>query len=700
MEKLKQRIQIVLKKSGKKGVSGRDLKRNMHANQVNMVRRAIKELQRDGIVIQIQNRMFLVTEIGYIHAEIVSMHKTFGFAKSMRDQREYFIPGKFLKGALPGDRVIVRPFPTAGGALEGRVVSVPAYGASQVSGRLVQDGKQFWVLPDGMLHCPLAVQLGEQGDAAAGDKVVAKVVQRGVRHREHRVAVLASYGSADSAKACTDAMLASAGVTPTFGSNAEKSAVHISQRGIQPRDLIGRADYREQLAFTIDGADAKDLDDAIALEKHDDRYVLYVHIADVSHYVRFQTDLDREAFIRGTSIYFADQVIPMLPKALSNGICSLTPGEDRLTLTAVLTLGQDGKLLEYQFQKGVICSRIKGVYDEINQLFAGQETAELAQKYHTVRETLTSMKQLADILTANRRHRGAPDITTVESKLVLDQAGEVTEIVPRITGAAQRMIEEFMLTANEAAATMGMQKDLPFLYRIHPQPSVDKLLPLNTLLRLLGLYTTDLTPDVPPKVFAEILDEVRGTDLQAVVNHQILRTMCKASYAPKPMGHYGLALKNYTHFTSPIRRYPDLVVHRILSDVVSGDTTQQLDQRYEKYVMKAGKQSTHAEINAMRIERECEGYYKAEYMLRFIGQEFDGLISAVAPHGLYVVLQNTVEGLVPLDSLPGGPYDYDGMMEYRSSVSGGRYRIGDRVRVQCVKADVNNGRVDFALASQ
>ena len=505
-----------------------------------------------------------------------------------------------------------------------------------------------------------------------------------------------SHGSVDEVLACGHGILDPlAGIAAEFPFEVIDKAQYLQKRGIKSRDLEGRTDFRGDTIFTIDGADSKDLDDAVSLEKYEDCYVLGVHIADVSHYVHYKGEIDREAFYRGTSIYYANQVIPMLPKELSNGICSLNPGEDRLTLSAVLTLDLDGELIDFDFRKGVICSRVKGVYSEVNALLAGTANREIEEKYAEVRDKLLLMKELSDILERNKRRRGAPELETQESKIIVDDQGRAAEILPRTSGLAEALIENFMLTANEAAAVAGKMKEVPYLYRVHEPPAPEKLDQLNTVLRLLGLQTRSLSPNVKPKAMAEILEKAKGKDIAPIVNLQMLRAMSKAKYSESPLGHYGLALENYTHFTSPIRRYPDLMVHRVLSDLIAGEEIAEIRRRYTKYVVKAAKQATQTEINAMKLERDCEDFYKAEYMKTRIGEEFDGIVSSVASHGVYVELPNTVEGLIRAEDLPGGNYEFDGVMSFRNRFSGESYRVGQPVRVKCIAAQVSSGNIDF-----
>lgn len=696
------KVTVWVTKAGKSGLAWKDLchKLKIKNKQKDRLRSVLAEMAEQGQIIERKNRIYAVSALKLIPAQITRVNKTFGFAKTLPDETEYFISGKFLMGAMPQDKVLLKKIKGRGTSPEGEVVQVTAYGPGEFTGNVACENGNWFVRPDTMGKQPIFVREKDLNGSSKGDKVMARITRRGKRHSEHQATVVASYGDSETAYSCALAALDLSGVAIEFPYEVIDKARYLQKRGLKSRDLEGRTDFRGDIVFTIDGADSKDLDDAVSLEKYEDCYVLGVHIADVSHYVKYKGEIDTEAFYRGTSIYYANQVIPMLPKELSNGICSLNPGEDRLTLSAILTLDLEGQLIDFDFRKGVICSKVKGVYSEINDLFAGTAGTQIEEKYAEVKEKLFLMKELAEILSGNKRRRGAPALETSESKILVDENQKAVEILPRQTGIAEELIEDFMLTANEAAAMAGKMKDVPFVYRVHEPPSPEKLEQLNMTLRILGLQTRGLSPNVKPKALAEILEKVKGKEIAPIVNIQMLRAMSKAKYSESPLGHYGLALENYAHFTSPIRRYPDLMVHRVLTDLIAGETVEEIRRRYAKYVVKASKQATQTEINAMKLERDCEDFYKAEYMKDRIGEEFDGIISSVASHGIYVELPNTVEGLVRVEDLPNGEYDFDEVMSYRNRYTGESYRIGQKVRVRCTAAQVSSGNIDFVFVEE
>ena len=410
------------------------------------------------------------------------------------------------------------------------------------------------------------------------------------------------------------------------------------------------------------------------------------------------TETDNEAFRRATSVYYADQVVPMLPKALSNGICSLNEGELRLAFSCLMRLDNNGELTDYRFVKSVIRSRVKGVYSEINALLAGSTDPELQAKYAEVSEQLPAMKELYGHRARLRRERGCMDIESGEVKLILDEEGRCIDVQKRTSGESEAMIEEFMLLANQCAAHFARVKQIPFVYRVHEEPNAEKLERLHALLTACGI-NDHFAKDVPaPKELSAILEGVRGTAYEQIINTGMLRCMSKAQYEAKPKGHYGLVLKDYAHFTSPIRRYPDLAIHRILTDLLSGTDKETMTLRYTDFAEQAAKQSSEREVIAMQIERKAEDCYKAEYARRHLGESYEGSISGVTQRGLFVEMDNGVEGFVPASSLTAAGTLLTEGVRLSDPVSGKNWNLGDRMMITIVRADVNLGKVDFEPA--
>lgn len=660
--------------------------------------RALEALVAERKIIE-QNGKYLAADgAGLVPAEIVKITSTFGFARQAGADRDVFIPGRHLHGAMPGDQVLLRLKSSSGQLPEGEVVQIAGQARRTFSGvlRVRPDGS--FVEPDSYVRYPIRVARGKTTGARDGDKVLAQLQVQEERHADHTVRVLEAFGNADSAQACCRALLAAGDIYPEFPPEALEQARAIAAgEGIHPKELAVRTDLRGELIFTIDGADSKDLDDAVSLRKHENGWELGVHIADVSYYVTHMSPLDLEAYARGTSVYYADSVVPMLPPELSNGICSLNPGEDRLAFSAFISLGKDGHIAGYAFKKTVIRSRVKGIYDEVNRLLAGTADAAVREKYAELTAIIEELAELAAILTKNRYARGGMDIDSAESKIIIGADGKAVDVRARERGQSERIIEELMLTANEAAARFALAQGLPFVYRVHENPAPDKVTALYDLLDSLGVKARRPKNGVSSAQLAEILDKVRGTELEAVVNTTVLRTMAKAKYSEHNTGHFGLALDDYAHFTSPIRRYPDLTIHRVLSGQVTGMRRDNILKRFGGFVGKSALRSTEREIAAMTAERGCEDCYKAEYMQRFVGAEFSGVVSGVTPFGVYVRLDNTVEGLCALDGLPDGDWSYDGVVTMTDRLHGARLRLGDKARVKVLAAHVSAGQVDFAL---
>ena len=666
----------------------------------------LESMEKSGELHRRRNSVVLASSQGLVPARIVSVNERFGFARpeplpDKPQQEDIFLPGRYMMGAMPGDRVLLRVSRqrarSQGENLEGAVAQIVEQNNAPFTGVVVRQPDGYYLRPDRLVRFLLPIEKGQLHGCREGDKVQVQLSHRGETHFSHRVAVVQSFGDAQEAQVCCQAVLANYQARTEFPPEVLQEAQQLEQRGIPVSELSERMDLTGLDIFTIDSADSKDLDDAVSLERDDEHWYLGVHIADVSHYVRQGSPLDLEAYRRGTSIYYADQVIPMLPKELSNGICSLNPDEVRLTFSALVTLKPSGEIEGFRFVKSYIRSRVKGVYREINAILDGTAEQELLDKYAQLIPQIHLMHQLARLLRARRFDRGAMNIHSNESKFVIEN-GKIQDILPRPTGESERMIEEFMLTANEAAATLAMQQEMPFIYRVHEQPPIAKVNLLYDLLTRLGMQADKLTEQPQPKDFSELLERARGTELEPVVNAQLLRTMAKAVYSERNIGHFGLVLENYTHFTSPIRRYPDLAIHRILTSYLAGMPQDKLKKRYGSFVPAASKNSSEMEVNAMNIERDCEACYRAEYMSSRIGQCFEGRITGVANYGFYVELDNSVEGMVSVHDLPEGEYQLEEGIELKELRSGKVYRVGQLHSVKVASVNVSAGQVNFVLA--
>ncbi len=632
-----------------------------------------------------------------VPARVVSVRERFGFVRLDEAETDLFVPGRQLMGAMPGDHVLVEIRTGRDGREEGRVTQITERNDAPFAGTLIRDEYgRLAIQPDTLTSFPLLVSR-QAVEAKVGDKVIGKIFSRGDRHDGHRAAILETYGSANNAATACQVVVDIAGVPQEFSDEVLVEADRVAAAGIPEAEIARRLDLRDKPIFTIDGADTRDIDDAVSIEKDADGWMLGVHIADVSYYVRHDSILDLEARERGTSIYYANKVIPMLPKALSNGICSLNPQEDRLAFSALMRLTPDGILKSWAFHKTVIRSRVQGVYGEINRMITGDRPPELEEKYREVLDALPLMKELAGLLRARRMERGSLDLETTEPKFVLDENGVCIDIKTRGEGLSEGFIEEFMLVANQAAACFARERKLPHVYRVHENPPADKLERLKEVLEAIGMKTDALDGVVDPHALAGILATARARGLGTLVNFMILRSMAKARYQPENIGHFGLALRDYSQFTSPIRRYPDLMIHRIMSESVEGADSKALHERYDSFVEEASASSSEAELRAMNIERDCDDRYKAEYISQHLGERYTGIISSATNFGIYVSLDNTVDGLIRLNELGEG-FAFDGAISVLNPTIGMRYRVGDPLDILVTAADISTGRVSFAPA--
>ena len=667
------------------------------------VMEALDELVREAVVCQRQGVFFTVRSGRADKAllcKVVKLGKNFAFVMLEDGTSDIFIPGRFTKGAMPGDDVLVEKFehPRVEGSDEGAILAILIEKNDLVGTVRRVEGRLRFV-PDDCPAITMPLARDCEGGAKDGDKVAVEILNRGNRQEDHRVGVAMRFGSSDEAKRCAKALLYAKDIRTRFPDKVRDEAKKFEGAEVSEKDCEGRMDLRALPIFTIDSAETKDIDDAISLTRTSDGgFELGVHIADVSNYVKPGTELDNEAFSRATSVYYADQVVPMLPKALSNGICSLNENELRLAFSCLMRLDKEGNLTDYRFVKSIIRSRVKGVYSEINALLAGTADAEIKAKYADVIDQLPAMKELYGHRARLRKERGCMDIESGEVKLILDENGRCIDVKKRTSGESESMIEEFMLLANQCAAHFARVKQIPFVYRVHEEPNAEKLERLHALLQACGI-NDHFAKDVPtPKELSAILEGVRGTPYEQIINTGMLRCMSKALYEEKPKGHYGLVLKDYAHFTSPIRRYPDLAIHRIMTDMLKGTEKETMILRYTDFAERASKQSSEREVIAMQIERKAEDCYKAEYARRHLGECYEGTISGVTQRGLFIELDNGVEGFVPASSLtPSGTSLTEGV-RLTDPASGKTWSLGDKMMITIVRADVNLGKIDFEVA--
>ena len=627
--------------------------------------------------------------------------KGFGFVSVDGMEEDVFIPEDQVHGAMHQDTVQITVKPgQSGKRREGAVNRIVKRGTDRIVG-LYQESRNFgFVIPDNERYTrDIFVPKEDSGGAVNGHKVVVELVSYGTDRKSPEGKVVEILGHISDPGTDILSIVKGYDLPVEFPEKVMRQAERVPER-ISEADMQGRTDLRDVQMVTIDGEDAKDLDDAVSLEMNGGQYILGVHIADVANYVQEGSALDREAFERGTSVYLVDRVIPMLPRRLSNGICSLNEGQDRLALSCIMTIDQKGKVLDHVIAETVIRVDRRMTYTSVKKILEEQDAEESA-RYEELVPMFQRMQELAGLLRARRRARGSIDFDFPETKVILDEKGEPVEIRPYDRNTATKIIEDFMLIANETVAEDYFWQELPFVYRTHENPDPDRMKKLSTFINNFGYSIRFREDEVHPKELQKLLERLEGTPEETLISRLTLRSMKQAKYTTECTGHFGLAARYYCHFTSPIRRYPDLQIHRIIKDSLRGRMNQEKIEHYRKILDEVAKQSSERERRADEAERETIRLKKAEYMSRHLWEEYDGVISGVTGWGLYVELPNTVEGLVHVASLQGDYFEYnENAYEMVGQRTGKTYRLGQTVRVQVVKADRTTRTVDFELAEQ
>ena len=628
----------------------------------------------------------------------------FGFVSIPGRETDYYISPDHTGGALHGDTVDIRILKDSpkGGRTEAMVQRIVTRGNEQVTGYFKKTRGIAFVIPDNpRITCDIFIPKGKELGASSGCKVVARILRYPeARGTSPEGEVLEILGRAEDPGVDILSVIRAMGLPEEFPEEALREAVTVPDR-VSEEDTAGRLDLRGIFMVTIDGEDAKDLDDAVSVERGEQGgYRLGVHIADVSHYVPEGSALDREAFRRGTSVYFPDRVLPMLPHRLSGGICSLNEGEDRLALSCLMDLDGEGNIISHEIRETVICTRHRMSYTSVNAILEDPEGEE-AGRYKDAVPVFLLMKECAALLRKKRFNRGSIDFDFPECKIILDEHGRTADVRPFLRREAERIIEDFMLAANETVAEEYYWRQIPFLFRVHEKPDEGKMKRLATFVANFGLLMRTPGGKAHPKEVQKLLDSIAGTEKEALLSRLVLRSMKQAKYSPLCSGHFGLAADYYTHFTSPIRRYPDLMVHRIIRECLAGRLEGERISHYEKLLPEAAVQCSAAERRADEAERECEKLKKVQYMEQFAGESFDGVISSVNAWGFYVELPNTVEGLVHVSSLRDDYYLFDEeRCELIGEMSRRKFRLGDPIRVTVTGCDRMAKTVDFIPAGK
>lgn len=662
---------------------------------------AIERLLSTGRVMLTRKRKLALPEqMGLRYGRVQGNARGFGFFIPADGTPDLFLPADAIHGAMHGDMVWVRQTDqiSRGGNPEAEVALIASRGQKRIVGAFEDDegaGGGYVVPDDTRLYMDVLIRPGDVDGAKQGDKVVAEILQYPDGRRPLTGRVVEVLGSKEKAGTDILSIIRRMDLPDAFSKAAARQARNLN-KPVTPGEIARREDLRALPCITIDGADAKDLDDAVSLVPLEGgNCLLGVHIADVSHYVTPQSPLDQEAYKRGTSVYFPDRVLPMLPKEISNGVCSLNPNTEKLTLSCIMELDPAGKVVSHRLAETVIRTRYRMTYEDVNAMFDGDKG--LLEQYKDIWPMLSNMGALMEKLRSRRFKRGSMDFDLAEAKLVLDKKGHTVDVALCERGISNQMIEEFMLLANETVANHARQMGIPFLYRVHETPDKEKLQQLNTFLHTLGYGIKSLN-NLRPATLQKVLLASKGTKEEAVISRVTLRALRKARYAPECLGHFGLAMADYCHFTSPIRRYPDLTVHRLLKAMLHGelDETQRADwaQRMEEIAQHCSQR----ELAALEAERAADDLKKCEYMKDRIGTVETGIISGVAQYGFFVQLPNTVEGMVRIGSMEDDYYILD-EQNYRmvGRSTGKVYRLGDQVTIRVTGADLETGNVDFVL---
>lgn len=635
----------------------------------------------------------------YYTGTFISHPRGFGFLEIPEAEGDIFIPEESIGTALHGDtvQIVVKKDGKDGKRCEGEVVKVLERGTREVVGTYQQcDGFGFVVTDNQRFLKDVFIPAGKSLTAEDGDKVLAEIKDHGNKRRSPEGKIIEILGKPGECGVDVLCVAKSYELPMEFPEKVAKQAERIKET-LNEGDFYGREDLRDVVMVTIDGEDAKDLDDAVSLTKEEDLYHLGVHIADVSNYVQYNSALDKEALKRGTSVYLADRVIPMLPKKLSNGICSLNAGEDRLALSCLMDIDKKGRVVSHRIVESVIHVKERMSYTNVKKILL-QEDEELAKRYEELLPMFFQMKELSELLRNRRKKRGAIDFDFPESKLVLDEKGKVVDIYSYEQNIATRLIEDFMLAANETVAEEYCMLGLPFVYRTHENPDMEKMETVLEMVHQAGIKVKKGKETISPKEVQKILKELEGMECEPFFARLILRSMKQAKYTVEDTGHFGLAAKYYCHFTSPIRRYPDLQIHRIIKETPRGKMTEAKIQHYKGILEEVARQSSAMERRAEEVERETIKMKKAEYMKQHIGEAFEGTVSGVTEWGFYVELDNTVEGLVHVNSLTDDYYTFDkDRYCLVGDMTGRAYRMGQRVKVWVENADENTKTVDFKI---
>ncbi len=662
----------------------------------------LEEMEKIGEIIKTKKNRYAAPERMNLAVGKLQQHgKGFGFVLSeLEGYPDVFIPANDINGAMHNDRVIARITKKSndGKKSEGEIIRIIFRANNETVGTFESNKNFGFVVPDdSRLNMDIYIPKGEFNGAKDGHKVVVQFTRWPEPRRNPEGKVLEVLGHKDDVGTDIVSIIRKYKLPEEFPKEVEEEAASIPEV-VPEEEIARRRDLRNETIVTIDGADAKDLDDAVSVQRlPNGNYLLGVHIADVTHYVKEGKPLDQEAVKRATSVYLVDRVIPMLPRKLSNGVCSLNPKVDRLTLSVSMEINHKGNVVNHEVFESVIKTAERMTYTDVSDILE-KDDQELKKRYDYLLDDFYLMEELKNILRKRRDNRGSIDFDFDESKIILDENGKPIEIKKAERRVANSIVEEFMLICNETVAEHYYEDNTPFVYRIHEDPDGEKIENFNKFIHNFGYHLKGTNREVHPKSLQDLLSKVEGKKEERIINTLMLRSLKQAKYSPENRGHFGLAAEYYCHFTSPIRRYPDLQIHRIIKETLQGKLAGKRIEKLKKIVQFAADQSSERERVAVEAERETDDLKKAEYMTHHLGEEFDGIIGSVVSFGMFVELDNTIEGLVRISSLVDDYYIYDQEnLLFRGERTKKTYRIGDEVRIKVIKADVSQKQIDFML---
>lgn len=664
------------------------------ASDLTNLMKELNELEDTLVIYKTNKNNYMLFHNSHLKlGKMLANKKGFGFVDIEGDE-DVYVSASHMNGAIHGDQVVVEIISKKGYDLEGRIVKIVSRDLKQMVGEYyTENGKGYIRLDDPKIKLFLEIDKELSLGAMDGHKVLVKVLNK-LKDNHYKAKIIKILGHKNDPGVDILSIVSKYGINDVFPDTVIEELGNIPS-SVSDREIVGRKDLRRENIFTIDGADTKDIDDAISIKKlKNNHYELGVHIADVSYYVKEGSHLDEEAMDRGTSVYLADRVIPMLPHKLSNGICSLNPGVDRLAISCMMEIDENGNIVDYDIFESVICSKKQMTYKNVNLIL---EKNSIAEGYEDFVDDLKQMEELAKILRIHKEKRGYIDFLINESKIIVNEEGEAIDIVLRERGIGENLIEDFMIAANETIATHIYFMELPFIYRIHGAPDQEKIQNFLSFIKSLGYSINVNVKDVNPKSMQEILEQLKDKKEFHILSSLLLRSMQKAIYDKTNIGHFGLASKYYTHFTSPIRRYPDTTVHRLLRTYLFKNKIDQSTLNFwDNKLVYIAEHSSEKERNSIECEREVDDMKKAEYMMKHIGEEYTGMISSVMSFGLFIELPNLVEGLIRIDDLKDDHYIYD---EAKYALIGMKtkrmYRLGDTVKVRVKNANKEAKTIDF-----